>query len=135
MGKLLLRWIILAVSVWAAAKACEAFGLKFVLDVATSNDTIRFFIGVAILALLNATLGRILKFLTFPLNCLTLGLFSLVINAGMLMVAANLGWGFHLEGETGERFFAAFVGSLLISFINGILGTFLADDKDKDKDD
>ena len=46
-------------------------------------------LGVAILALLNATLGKILKLLTLPLNCLTLGLFSLVINAIIFMIVAS----------------------------------------------
>lgn len=132
MANLFLRWILLAVSVWAAAKVCGALGLGFVVEAGDSSGAIRFFIGVAVLALLNATLGNLLKLLTLPLNCLTLGLFSLVVNAAVLMLAASLNLGYRLEGDGTARFFAAFVGSLLISFINGILGAFLADKSDED---
>ncbi|MBI5706788.1 MAG: phage holin family protein [Armatimonadetes bacterium] len=134
MGRLLLRWILLALSVWGAAQLCRILGLGFVTDLKSSDDTLRFLLGVAVLALLNATLGNLLKFLTIPLNCLTLGLFSLVVNALVLMFAASLGLGYHLAGDEMQKFLAAFVGSLLISFINGLLGSFLGDGKNGDKD-
>lgn len=134
MGRLLLRWILLALSVWGAAQVCQILGLGFVTDLKISDDTLRFLLGVAVLSLLNATLGNLLKLLTIPLNCLTLGLFSLVINALVLMFAASLGLGYHLVGDEMQKFLAAFVGSLLISFINGLLGSFLGDDKDGHKD-
>jgi len=127
MGRLLIRWIFLALAVWAAAHVTQALGLGFKVDVHDADDTIRFFIGVAVLALLNATLGTILKFLTLPLNCLTLGLFSLVINALILWLTATLHLGFHLVGTDWHKFLAAFVGSLLISVINGFLGILLPD--------
>lgn len=88
-------------------------------------------VGVAILSFLNATLGRIVKFLTIPLNCLTLGLFSLVVNAGILLLVASLNFGFSIEGPPFSRFLAAFVGSLLIAFVNGVLGTFVPDKRDE----
>jgi putative membrane protein len=75
-------------------------------------------------------LGRLLKFLTLPLSCITLGLFSLVVNAIVLWVAASLNLGFSIHGSGGRAFFAAFIASLLISFINGVLGVFLPDDDD-----
>lgn len=134
MGRLLLRWILLALSVWGAAQLCHILGLGFVTDLKNSDDTLRFLFGVAVLALLNATLGNLLKLLTIPLNCLTLGLFSLVVNALVLMFAASLGLGYHLEGDEMQKLMAAFVGSLLISFINGLLGSFLGDGKDGGKD-
>lgn len=130
MGKLLLRWIVLAISVFAASLITHALNLGFEVDVHAMDGAVKLLIGVAVLSLLNATLGRILKFITIPLSCLTLGLFSLVINALILWLAASFQLGFKITGSGAHAFIAAFVASLLISFINGILGIFLPEDKD-----
>jgi len=131
MRRFLLRWILLAVSVAAAATLTQMLGLAFKARVDSAEGVLQLFLGVAILALLNATLGKILKFLTVPLNCLTLGLVSLVVNALMLWLAAGFHIGFEIDGDVFSQFLAAFVGSLLVSFINGVLGAFLGDE-DKD---
>jgi putative membrane protein len=136
MGKLLLRWIVLAASVFAASLVSQALKLGFEVDVTSKSGAfsldgaLKLLIGVAILSFLNATLGRILKFITIPLSCITLGLFSLVINAVILWIAASLNLGFKITDSGLKAFLAAFVASLLISFINGVLGVFLPDDKD-----
>jgi putative membrane protein len=75
-------------------------------------------------------LGKLLKLLTLPLSCITLGLFSLVVNAVVLWIAASFQLGFRITEQGGRGFVAAFVASLLISFINGVLGVFLPDEKD-----
>jgi len=131
MGRLLLRWILLALSVVVASAITQLFGLGFKTELHHAPDFFLLLIGVALLAIINATLGRLLKLLTLPLNCLTLGLFSLVVNACMLLLVASLNFGFTITGAPLSRFFAAFVGSLLISFINGVLGTFLPDKEDE----
>lgn len=128
MRRFLLRWILLAVSVAAAATLTQMLGLAFKARVDSAEGVLQLFLGVAILALLNATLGKILKFLTIPLNCLTLGLVSLVVNALMLWLAAGFRIGFEIDGDVFSQFLAAFVGSLLVSFINGVLGAFLGDE-------
>ena len=130
MGKLLLRWIVLATSVFASSLVTHALKLGFEVDVKSLDGAVKLLIGVAVLSVLNATLGRILKFVTIPLICITLGLFSLVINAVILWVAATLNLGFKITDTGLKAFVAAFVASLLISFINGVLGVFLPDDKD-----
>lgn len=93
---------------------------------------IKLLIGVAVLSFLNATLGGLLRLLTLPLRCLTLGLFSLVINAVVLWVAASFQLGFRITDTGSRAFIAAFVASLLISFINGVLGMLLPDDDGDD---
>ena len=130
MGKLLLRWLVLAISVFAASLVTHALKLGFEVNVHTLDGALKLLIGVAILSFLNATLGRILKIITIPLSCITLGLFSLVVNACILWLAASLELGFKITGTGLHAFEAAFVASLLISFINGVLGIFLPDDKD-----
>jgi putative membrane protein len=130
MTRLLLRWVLLAFSVFAASLITRALHLGFDVKVNDFQSVILLMIGVAVLSLLNATLGRILKFLTFPISCITLGLFSLVVNAAILYIAASLDLGFTITDHGSKAFIAAFVASLLISFINGVLGVFLPDDKD-----
>jgi putative membrane protein len=128
MGKLILRWILLAVSVVGASMVCQAIGLKFEVETDTTRGFIELMLGVLVLSFLNATLRPVLKFISLPLTCITLGLFSLVINAFVLWIAASLELGFKITGTGLEGFLAALVASLLISFINSVLGVFLPDD-------
>ena len=130
MRKLFLRWILLAFSVVVASLMSQALGLGFTVDVSTASSVGNLFLGVALLSFLNATVGKILKLVTLPLSCITLGLFSLVINAVVLLIAAHFQLGFKVVGGGSQAFIAAFVASLLISFVNGVLGVFLPDDKE-----
>jgi putative membrane protein len=132
MIRLLLRWVLLAFSVFAASLVSQALHLGFQVDANGAAGWAKLLIGVAILSLLNATIGRILKWLTVPLRCLTLGLFSLVINAVILWFAASLKLGFKITDPGAKGFLAAFVASLLISFISGVLGVLLPDDDGDD---
>ena len=132
MGRLILRWILLAFSVFAASMVSQAIGLGFKVMYREAADLVPLMIGVAVLALLNASLGKILKVLTLPLSCMTLGLFSLVVNAAVLMLAASLKLGFEITDTGPEAFLAALIASVIIAFVNGVLGVFLPDDKDDD---
>ena len=73
-------------------------------------------IAALVIGLVNATLGLLLKVLTFPLTILTLGLFWFVINALMLELASGFVKGFEVRG-----FFAAFVGAILMMIVSSIL--------------
>jgi putative membrane protein len=132
MRKLFLRWILLAFSVVAASLLCQALGLGFSADFDSAEAIVKLMIGVAILAALNATLGKILKVLTLPLSCITLGLFSLVVNAVVLWIAASFKLGFKITQDGPQGFLAALVASTLIAFISGVLGVFLPDDEKDD---
>src|SRR5580704_16438394 len=118
MRKLLLRWIVLAVSVAAASAVSHALKLGFEVSFVATHavkDFVLLLVGVGVLSFLNATVGRILKLLTLPLSCITLGLFSLVVNAIVLELAAGLDLGFSINKQGGlSAFLAAFVASLLI---------------------
>lgn len=134
MGRLLLRWIILALAVLASGYICKVLGLKFEAHAADAAGFFRLLIGAGILGLLNATLGTILKFLTIPLNCLTLGLFTWVINAIVLILAASFEFGFRFTSDGADRFFAAIVASLFIAAIAGIMNGILTPERDKRDD-
>jgi len=130
MKRLLLRWVTLAFSVFAASMVSQSLQLGFHAKADTPQRILTLMIGVAVLAFLNVTLGKILKILTLPLSCITLGLFSLVINAAILYLASRLGLGFSITDDGIKGFFAAFVASILISLINGVLGVLLPDEDD-----
>lgn len=121
LGNLLLRWILLSLSVVMASYLTQLLGLQFQVDVSSAGQVFKLFVGVAFWALLNATLGNILRVMTIPLNCMTFGLVSLVINACMLWIVASQNFGFTIKGGNTSQFFAALVASILISAISSLL--------------
>lgn len=130
MKKLLLKWLVLAVSVVIAGLITQALGLGFEVHSDSASAFIKLMLGVAVLSFFNATIGPILKFMTLPIRCITLGLFSLVVNAIILWLAATFELGFKITQGGVPGFLAALVASLLISAINGALGVLVPDDKD-----
>ena len=122
--KLLLRWLINGVALYVAAELVP--GIQ-----ADGGWPVLVFMAL-IFGLVNALIRPILKFLTCPLIMLTLGLFTLVINALMLMLASwlgrQLGLGFYVAGFWP----AAFLGALVISVVSFVL-TMLIVDEDKEK--
>ena len=70
----------------------------------------------AFLAIINIIIKPILILLTLPINILTLGLFTLVINAGLIMFASTIIKGFMISG-----FLSAFVFGIVLSIVGYIL--------------
>jgi putative membrane protein len=77
-------------------------------------------IAAGILGVVNAVIRPIVLILTLPINLLTLGLFTLVINAALLELVAYVVPGFVIES-----FSAAFLGALLISVVSWMLNIFV----------
>lgn len=77
-----------------------------------------------LLGILNAILKPILVILTLPITILTLGLFLLVINACIILLADEFMGGFEVDG-----FWIALLFSVLLSFLQSVLYSLL--DKDK----
>jgi putative membrane protein len=79
-----------------------------------------------IFGLVNATVGRVLRFLAFPLFILTLGFMALVVNALLLMFVAWLtqvfGFGF---GLVVTSFWGGFWAAIVLSIISWLLGLIL----------
>jgi len=76
----------------------------------------------------NAVLKPVLMLLSLPFLFLTLGLFTFVINAALLMLTAELASGFDVDG-----WMTAFVGSLVVSVVSLVLGFVVGDEKRKDR--
>lgn len=128
---MLKRWLLHTLAVIGASAIAQALGLGFHARYENAGQILVLLIGVAVLGFLNATLGLILKFLSFPIVLLSLGLFSLVINAIILMIAGSLNLGFSFTKGGTDQFIAAFVVSIIIAVLNSILNGILGD-KDKD---
>jgi len=77
------------------------------------------------LGLLNAFLRPILLLFTLPINVLTLGIFTLFINAGLFSLASWLVKGFSVAG-----FWNAFFGALVFSITSGLLNLIFNPDRD-----
>src|SRR3981189_7300 len=105
--RLILNWLLSALAVWIVS--------RLVPGIFVSGPTAALIAALAI-GLINATIGLILKILTFPLTILTLGLFWFVINAIMLELAAAVVTGFHVRD-----FVAAFIGAVLLSIVSSVL--------------
>lgn len=75
------------------------------------------FIVAVVLALLNSIIRPLLIILTLPVTIVTLGLFLLVINGVMVLIANHFVRGFSVSG-----LFTAIIFSILVSLINGVLG-------------
>jgi putative membrane protein len=73
----------------------------------------------AVLSLLNTLVKPILIILTIPITIVTLGLFLLVINAGMIMLTSRIVTGFHVDGFWTALFFSIIL-SLVTSIFNGL---------------
>ena len=75
-----------------------------------------------ILGFVNIFIKPFLVLLTLPINFITLGLFSFVINALMIMLVASIVDGFSVDG-----FFAALYFAVALSLLTSILNKFIAD--------
>jgi len=87
-------------------------------------------VAALILGLLNAVIRPVLILLTLPINLLTLGLFTFVINAAMLGATAGLVPGFSIDG-----FGPALIGAIALSIISGMLNWLVKDAREKRRDD
>ncbi|MCA9373863.1 MAG: phage holin family protein [Candidatus Gracilibacteria bacterium] len=75
-------------------------------------------VAAVVLGIINLVVKPLVTLLTLPVNILTLGLFTLVINALMIWLAANLVDGFTIEG-----FWPAFFMALIVSILAGAMGS------------
>jgi putative membrane protein len=114
----LLRVLINAAAIWLATVLLDG------LDVVGGDDTttrVLVFLGVALVfGLVNAVVRPIVAFLSFPLYILTLGLFTLVVNALMIMLTGWLSemteYGLRVDG-----FWTALLAGLIIAVVSFLL--------------
>ena len=103
MIRLLVQWLLSAVALLVVSNLVPGFRVEGLGPA---------LIAALVIGLLNATVGFLLKIITFPISILTLGLFLLVINGMMILVASNLVSGFHVRG-----FIPAFWGAVVLALL------------------
>ncbi len=107
MIRFLIRWLISAVSIYIITY------LPIGITVSSFKSTI---IAAAILGIINVTIKPILVILTLPINIITLGLFTFIINGIVLIITSYVVVGFDVK-----NIFSAVIASILISIVNVIL--------------
>jgi putative membrane protein len=117
----LLHWVLNAAALWVAAAIIP--GLDF------TGGPGRLLLVAAVFGIVNSTLRPLLTILTCPLIIITLGLFTLIINALMLLVTGWLSESWNL-GFMVSGFWAAFFGGLVVGLVSMLLSVGLKDRKE-----
>ena len=115
--RMLLSWVLSAIAVWIVA--------RLVPGIYVSGPGAALIAALAI-GFINATIGMVLKIITFPLTLITLGVFWFVINALMLELASAVVPGFRIHG-----FGAAFIGAIVLSIVNLLLKSLVMPRKEQ----
>ena len=122
--RLIIRWLIVAVSIFLTAWLLPG------IRVEGNNAFLTIAVVAIILGFMNAVVRPILAFLSCGCIVATLGLFMLVVNALTLWltawVAQFFGIGFYVDG-----FWPALLGSIIISIISFVLSLFLIDENER----
>jgi putative membrane protein len=113
MLKLLLHWLLSALSLIIVSKLVPGFVVTGIVPA---------LVAAVVIGLLNATVGLVLKIITFPISILTLGLFLLVINGMMILVASSIVRGFKVYGMV-----PAFWGALALAILGMIFRALTRD--------
>lgn len=124
--KLLIRWAITAFALFVAAWLVPGITVD-------SSGWVIYAAMAVILGLVNAVIRPILKLLTCPLIVLTLGLFTLVINALTLWLSSLIAvrW-FNLDFHV-KTLWAALLGSVIVSIVSVVLSIFVKDDDEEER--
>jgi len=113
MKGLVIRWLVLAAAIMAASYLLEGIEVKGFFPALGA---------AAMLGILNAFFRPVLLILTLPINILSLGLFTFIINALMLKMASSVIPGFDVRG-----FWTALFGALIITLISWLLNAFISE--------
>lgn len=113
MRGLIIRWITTAFALWLTSLIVK--GIEF-------DGLGALFVAAVVLGIFNALLRPLVLVLTFPINLLTLGLFTFVINGAMLKLTSEVVRGFSVTG-----FWAAVIGALMLSVFSFMLNLFVND--------
>jgi putative membrane protein len=104
---LIASWLVSALALWIVAQIIPG------IQVRSFGSAL---VATVVIAIVNVTVGPVLRFLAWPLTILTLGLFLLVINALLLKLASWFTPGFSVHG-----FLSALAGSVVLTILSWIL--------------
>lgn len=105
--KIILRWVLISIAVWVTTQIISGISVDPIWTALVVG---------ACLTLFNMFVKPVVKILTLPINLITLGIFSLIINGVVFWYMGKF-----IEGFTVSTFYAGFIGSLVVSILNWIL--------------
>ena len=121
--QLLLRLLINAVALWCAARFID--GISY-------TGSWQGLVGLSLVfGIVNSFIRPVLSFFSFPIQLITLGLFTLVLNALMLLLTAWIAVRFDIA-FTVRGFVAALLGAIVISLVSMVLGALFTGSDQKD---
>jgi putative membrane protein len=110
---LLLQWILCAIALMVVSRIVPGFVVTGLVPALIAS---------VVIGLLNATVGLVLKIVTFPISIITLGIFLLVINGLMILLASSVVPGFHVRG-----FVPAFWGAVVLALLGMVIKAIVKD--------
>jgi putative membrane protein len=110
---LLLQWVLCAIALMLVSRIVPGFVVKGLAPALIAS---------LVIGLLNATVGLVLKIVTFPISIITLGVFLLVINGLMILLASSIVPGFHVQG-----FVPAFWGAVVLALLGMVIRAIVKD--------
>ena len=110
---LLVQWLLYALALLIVSKIVPGFHVAGLVPALIAS---------LVIGLLNATVGLVLKIITFPISIITFGIFLLVINGLMIMLASNLVRGFVVRG-----FGPAFWGAVVLALLGMVIRAMVKD--------
>ncbi|PNV68430.1 phage holin family protein [Enteroscipio rubneri] len=119
----IIRWLVTAVAVGVAVWLVPGIEV-----IGGTEAWVAIAIFGLILSLINISIKPIMQVLSLPITVITLGIFYLVVNTLMLYVAAWLANGIFQAGVDIATFGSAFVASIVISIVSGIMNAIVGKD-------
>ncbi len=111
MSSVLVNWIVSAMVI---------FSIAYILPGTTVVDFTAALVVALVLGIINALLKPVLLILTLPINILTLGLFTFILNALLIILVSNIVPGFVVDG-----FLAALIFGIVLSVVNTVVHNLL----------
>jgi putative membrane protein len=119
--QLIIRLVVNGIALWIATLVVDGVDIE---ASTTTGEVLTVLAIAAVFAVVNIVVRPIVKLLSLPLYAITLGLFTFVVNALMLLltswIADLLDVPFHVDG-----FWAALLGGLVISFVSWVINLVL----------
>jgi len=121
-----IRVLVNGVALWVAAFFVKGINLAE-NTTSTSIKLVTILLVAVIFGLLNALIKPILTILSLPVIILTLGLFTLIVNAAMLELTSWFAGVFNVAFHVDQFFWDAVLGAIVITIVSMILNTVLPD--------
>ena len=110
---MIVGWLVSALALWVVAQIVPGIEVR---------DFGAALLATVVIAIVGAVVGPVLRFLAWPLTFVTLGLFLLVINGLMILLASNIVRGFQVRG-----FVPAFLGAIVLALLGMLIKAVMKD--------